>query len=875
MQRLQFSQDGGDNDIDILTDTNMATVQANFDEWLRMSTDNKINSRNSWNFALIDYFYDLNLLKDSENNINFQKASATLDGCVKIYSSRVDSVSNETGKLLSGLAQRNKEKENAATKNGNSNGTSNSTDNTTRGARNGGGDDNRNNNSNNNDDDDDDDDDNIRIDPTTGLIIATENEIVNTKRRTHNRMLETTLVEFNQIKLKELDKELNIDPLFKRALVNFDEGGSKSLLLNTLNINKYARIIFDASMTDLTSTTPKDLTIKKEQELEEAELSKIMNKSDQIDSHSSVINDTSHSNITSKSFILDESIGDTTENFIQDEILQLGMDYLNFNMINTCEISSSIQNLRDTINDTSRVKNFINNINYNNTKPVDTHATSPHENYDNFLSEKELNDAIPDPNDFHDVDEKNFNDYDDDGVDDDVDIGMDNPQDDIDEQQNQTGISNIANTSIVSKPSDVITSMTNVFEQDLMAYFDETLKKTWRGREHWKVTNIKQTILKNNSNSNSKLNAIVEDANGSTNQLTGSNASTARSTKKKQFEEIDFFDIDDNLEDKIFVTRQPKQIEIPQKQRINKSCFLLPDDHHFTTDRITNLFIKPKQKIKVFTTKKLEQQQQQQQPSNEIVENDSRFIEDIGRYNLSSADLNEYNSKDDHNNEIPNDVPAMADEQFWAQEYKDKEQALLDKEKFINGTDIISKDPHNPFDENDNGIDFNQAFVDDIGSGGLGMMDESDNSLPQINKDTELVADEKFQPSQLESNKVAYSRVSKKVDVRKLKNNLWKSIHKIVRNKKSLKETNKKDMEEESNDNSNTTNNTHSNGNTIIIKFTEITYEISKMYPPQLRNDLSTSFCFICLLHLANEHGLKINNAENFEDLIVEYHIKT
>lgn len=36
--------------------------------------------------------------------INFQKASCTLDGCVKVWTSRVDSVATETGKLLSGLA---------------------------------------------------------------------------------------------------------------------------------------------------------------------------------------------------------------------------------------------------------------------------------------------------------------------------------------------------------------------------------------------------------------------------------------------------------------------------------------------------------------------------------------------------------------------------------------------------------------------------------------------------------------------------------------------------------------------------------------------------------------------------------------------------
>ena len=78
-------------------------ILANFEEWMKMATDNKINATNSWNFALIDYFYDMSLLKEGDG-VNFQKASCTLDGCVKIYTSRVDSVATETGKLLSGLA---------------------------------------------------------------------------------------------------------------------------------------------------------------------------------------------------------------------------------------------------------------------------------------------------------------------------------------------------------------------------------------------------------------------------------------------------------------------------------------------------------------------------------------------------------------------------------------------------------------------------------------------------------------------------------------------------------------------------------------------------------------------------------------------------
>jgi condensin complex subunit 2 len=81
-------------------------ILANFEEWMKMATDNKINAANSWNFALIDYFHDMSLLKEGDG-VNFQKASCTLDGCVKIYTSRVDSVATETGKLLSGLADSN------------------------------------------------------------------------------------------------------------------------------------------------------------------------------------------------------------------------------------------------------------------------------------------------------------------------------------------------------------------------------------------------------------------------------------------------------------------------------------------------------------------------------------------------------------------------------------------------------------------------------------------------------------------------------------------------------------------------------------------------------------------------------------------------
>lgn len=105
--------DIGDEDVTVggvgVTPMKRVPILANFEEWMKMATDNKINATNSWNFALIDYFHDMSLLKEGDG-VNFQKASCTLDGCVKIYTNRVDSVATETGKLLSGLADSNSTK---------------------------------------------------------------------------------------------------------------------------------------------------------------------------------------------------------------------------------------------------------------------------------------------------------------------------------------------------------------------------------------------------------------------------------------------------------------------------------------------------------------------------------------------------------------------------------------------------------------------------------------------------------------------------------------------------------------------------------------------------------------------------------------------
>ncbi|KAK9722168.1 hypothetical protein K7432_002881 [Basidiobolus ranarum] len=163
-------------------------ISHRYEEWMKIAADNKINTNNTWDFALIDFFYDMSLLKEGES-VNFQKASCTLDGCVKIYTSRVDSVASETGKLLNGLAE--------------------SIDTKSRG--------------------------------------SFDDEDGGKRAKKSSRSENTLAKDFTSLTLKQFDLEFSVDPLFKKTSADFDEGGARGLLLNHLSIHNNGKIIFDAS----------------------------------------------------------------------------------------------------------------------------------------------------------------------------------------------------------------------------------------------------------------------------------------------------------------------------------------------------------------------------------------------------------------------------------------------------------------------------------------------------------------------------------------------------------------------------------------------------------------------------------------------------
>lgn len=141
------------------------------------------------------------LRNNQDNSINFQKASCTLDGCVKIWTSRVDSVGTETGRLLSNLANEGKV---------------------------------------------DNEDGDLSDNPDSGDPSQRNKRSVKTQRQ------EATLAKnIAQLKSKKLDLEFSVDPLFKKTCADFDEGGAQGLLMNHLSLGVGSegslRVIFDAS----------------------------------------------------------------------------------------------------------------------------------------------------------------------------------------------------------------------------------------------------------------------------------------------------------------------------------------------------------------------------------------------------------------------------------------------------------------------------------------------------------------------------------------------------------------------------------------------------------------------------------------------------
>ncbi|XP_065106079.1 condensin complex subunit 2 [Paramisgurnus dabryanus] len=86
-----------------------AQISEHYSTCIKLSTENKITTKNAFGLHLIDYMADI--LKEKDSELNFKVAAGTLDASTKIYAVRVDAVHADAYRVLGGLGSETKPKE--------------------------------------------------------------------------------------------------------------------------------------------------------------------------------------------------------------------------------------------------------------------------------------------------------------------------------------------------------------------------------------------------------------------------------------------------------------------------------------------------------------------------------------------------------------------------------------------------------------------------------------------------------------------------------------------------------------------------------------------------------------------------------------------
>ncbi|KAI9734096.1 MAG: hypothetical protein M1818_007034 [Claussenomyces sp. TS43310] len=735
-------------------------ILANFEEWMKMATDNKINATNSWNFALIDYFHDMSLLKEG-NGVNFQKASCTLDGCVKIYTSRVDSVATETGKLLSGLANSGDGKKKRSEEGGEG------------------------------------EESEEEVEDEDGVVRK------KAKKRVQRSSEATLASSFASLQLKKFELEFSVDPLFKKASADFDEGGAKGLLLNHLAIDSQGRIVFDSSddagdaSGESRSTTRKQDAMEEEEEPEpDSSMDETMKKDEEDDEDVEI----DVAALGAKFFpdleqLEEQDICPSLKNFdLGDPSGSMDIPFLKAPEDWRQEKDKSMQ--PGTVGDKSGVflddddnpPGFDDDDGFGGDFDIPA-GTGFGEGGEAWAREA----AIEPQMRVHEA-------------------GLDN--DGLgDGEEGEAGTFDPASGNFVVSLGHGQNRGEGGHE-DILSYFDQALQKNWAGPEHWRIRKIKD----------SSKPAVV-----------------TKTRKEKEPFQIDFLSpLDPALAETIYTPASSNAaISLPKKDWKSKTRNLLPDDKHFNSKQLLRLFLKPKARMGT----RRPGQGSRSGGFNHMPQKD---------VDLPEGEIDEafWARKEDP-------IAAGADNEALPQGDYDANFFQDDGLAFPGGMDdddldfADARDHFSPGVEEQAGLDGAVGLAGTLNGGAVGSQGpEGEGAFG-----TQLVT----QSRRLRPEYVQYARVAKKVDVRRLKEELWNGIGIADATESPSQPPGRlptppaADGEKEDS----------------TFKFTSVMQGLQKVYPKQAMNDISTSYCFICLLHLANEKGLVIEKQEDLMELTI------
>ncbi|KAI4819950.1 hypothetical protein KUCAC02_027951 [Chaenocephalus aceratus] len=191
-----------------------AQISEHYSTCIKLSTENKITTKNAFGLHLIDYMADILKQKDSELT-NFKVAAGTLDASTKIYAVRVDAVHADAYRVLGGLGAETKPGEDQGSK----------------------------------DDENDGDGEATTKQPR--------------KKRPPKKTVEQNLANINSA---ESQRKCEVDPMFQRMAASFDESSTAGVFLSVLFCeNNRCELLFPSNMTLLQSTPsyspPRPLTV--------------------------------------------------------------------------------------------------------------------------------------------------------------------------------------------------------------------------------------------------------------------------------------------------------------------------------------------------------------------------------------------------------------------------------------------------------------------------------------------------------------------------------------------------------------------------------------------------------------------------------------
>lgn len=282
----------------------------------------------------------------------------------------------------------------------------------------------------------------------------------------------------------------------------------------------------------------------------------------------------------------------------------------------------------------------------------------------------------------------------------------------------------------------------------------------------------------------------------------------AQKTKgKKQVFRINF-DEEIDFESKF----KPSKATTLTKNTLNKYSkdrTTLPKDHHYDADKLFRLFLLKEKMIK---------RQRSSADVDDAIEN------------------YDYENTNDRENYCPNDE---VDE--------DNDSGDMDFGSFVGaGTDFSQESSsQDPFSQSQD------TFTQ--GNPGDGTVLTGENLLAQPYKVAKIDID--------------YAKTAKKLDVKRLKSSMWSLL------KSAPKDT----AEQASTSGEGNTNNSSSNEPVAgtskemegKMSFQKLLKDLPEKVSGQTARNLSVPIAFVCLLHLANEKTLKIEEDSNMEDLII------